>query len=334
MIQPGSLVGFGLVFLAASWAGSAILGATLLAFRRCLRRAGPRTERALASAALLAPPIAAATLVASLAGLSLAQAVPGGGDHCTTHGHHLHLCLLHGGDWSENKAAVLSLLLIGSVAAAGVIRRLLAYGATSRLLRRLERHSVSHPQLPLEARLVPSDTPLCVTAGLVHPRILISTATWTLLAADERRAVVAHEQAHIEHGDTRWRFALSLLGAVGLPGLGRSLLVIWGNASERLCDWRASSAVEEPASVALALVRLARASSSARTPLIAETMAFASPDALADRVEAILHAEPDGAGPALRALAAIAVAGVGFTGAALFFASPLHHILETLLHFS
>jgi Zn-dependent protease with chaperone function len=332
-MQAGSLVGFGLVLLVASWVGSALLGGALLAFRRRLRRAGPRAERVLASAALVAPPVAAATLVLSLAGLSLAQTT-GGGDHCTTHGHHLHLCLQHGGDWGESTAAVTALLLLGAVTVAGVIRRLRAYRATSGLLREIERHSVSHPDLPPEARLVPSKSPLCVTAGLVHPRILISTASWALLATDERRAVLAHERAHVEHGDTRWRFALSLLGALGLPGLGPRLLAIWVHASERLCDWQASFAVEEPTAVAEAPVRLARASSSAQAPRIAETLAFASPDALADRVEAILCAEPDGAALGLRAVMALTAATLAYVLVTVLFASPLHHAFETLLHFS
>ncbi|MBI5445138.1 MAG: M56 family metallopeptidase, partial [Deltaproteobacteria bacterium] len=257
MIPPGSVLGFGLVFLAVSWAGSALLGGALLALRRRLRRTGPRTERALAAAALIAPPFAAATLVISLAGLSLVQALFGRGDHCTTHDHHLHLCLQHGGDWAENTVAVVALLLLGSVVAAGLVRRLLAYRATSGLIREVERHAVPHHDLPTDVSLVPSETPLCVTAGFRNPRIIVSKASWELLDEDERRAVLAHERAHIEHGDTRWRFVLSLLGAFGLPGLGPRLLSIWMHASERLCDWRASTAVEEPAVVAQALVRLA-----------------------------------------------------------------------------
>lgn len=334
MIQPGSLLGFGLVFLAVSWAGSALLGGALMATRKRLRRAGPRTERALAAAALIAPPFAAATLVVSLAGLSLVQALSGRGDHCTTHDHHLHLCLQHGGDWSENIAAVVAVLLLGSVVMAGVVRRLRAYSATSGLLREIERHGVAHPELPADVCLVPSETPLCVTAGIRNPRILVSTSSWALLAADERRAVLAHERAHLDHGDTRWRFALSLLGAFGLPGIAPRLLAVWGHASERLCDWRASIAVEEPTVVAQALVRLARAASTARTPRIGEAMAFASPDSIADRVGAILDAEPDGAALGLRALAALAVAAVVHALATVLFASPLHHLLETLLHFS
>lgn len=334
MIQPGSFVGFALLFLAASWAGAALLGAALLAFRRRLRRAGPRTERALAAAALVAPPVAAAMLVFSLAGLKLAQATPGDGDHCTTHGHHLHLCLLHGGAWSENTAAVVALILLSGVVVASVIGRLRAYRATSGLLRNLERHSVAHPDLPPDARLVPSETPLCVTAGLRQPRILISTATWALLAADERRAVLAHERAHIDHGDTRWRFALSLLGALGLPGLGPRLLAVWVHASERLCDWRASFAVQEPAVVAQALIRLARASAAARTPRFAETLAFASPDPIGDRVEAILGAEPDGAALARRTALALSVAATAYAVATVLLAAPLHHVFETIIHFS
>jgi len=333
VIEPGSLVGFGLVFLVVSWAGSALLGGALLASRRRLRRAGPRTERALASAALAAPPLAAATLVVSLAGFSLMQAVLGAGDHCGEHGHHLHLCLRHGGAWSESGAALTAFLLLGAVAVAGVVRRLQAYRVTLGLLREIERHGVRHPGLPPDARLVPSEAPLCVTAGLLRPRILISTTAWTLLAADERRAVLAHERAHIDHGDTRSRFALSLLGALGLPGLSSSVLDAWAHASERLCDWRAARAVEEPTVVAEALVRLARASSAFRTPRFAESLSFASPDALADRVEAILDAEPDGAVPASRAVVALTTVAVGFSVAAVAFASPLHHLFETLLHF-
>ena len=54
------------------WAGSALLGTALIAFRGRLRRAEPRTERALASVALFAPPLAAATLAVSSAVASTA----------------------------------------------------------------------------------------------------------------------------------------------------------------------------------------------------------------------------------------------------------------------
>lgn len=334
MIQPGSLAGFALVYFVLAWTSSAVLAGAVLAAGKRLRRLGPRTERALVSTALLAPPLAALALVLSMAWLSLAEARSPSGDHCGTHAHHLHLCLMHGRGWGESASVLGAVGLFSAVTLTRAFRRIREYLVTAALVRDVERHGEHLSEVVPGVLLVPSEGPLCLTAGLTRPRILISTRVWDLLASDERQAVLAHEKAHIEHGDIRWRFALDLVSTLGAPGFVRQVLGVWDRASERLCDRRAALAVTEPAVVANAIVRVVRLATTSREPRMAGVSSFALREAIEERVEALLRGEPEGDHHARRALVAVSLTAFAFASAAVLFADPLHHVLENLLTFS
>lgn len=118
--------------------------------------------------------------------------------------------------WSALPPA-LQILLIASLAAGGV-PLILWIGAafrqwqtTRRLLQTLDssrdvippRHHALLEQLGLRSRIriIRSFRPFAMTAGLLRPRIFISTALLELLEDDELEAVLLHEQDHLQHFD-------------------------------------------------------------------------------------------------------------------------------------
>lgn len=326
-IVPGSLIGFALVLVATTWAASALLGGALLAMRPRLRRLGPRAERRAASIAI-ALPVALGTLLAvGLAGFSVVGPWFGFADHCLDHGHHLHLCLYHGGAWSSQWWAVSSTAGLVALLGVGLTRTLHDAWSTCRRLRAVR--AVSSEEILSDGTVIvrsPSRQPFCFTAGLFTPRIYIGSAALDQLAADEQAAMLAHERAHIAFGDV-WRgSALSVLALLGAPGLAGAALRLWHEAGERLCDRVAAESLGSPDAVASAIVAFARA------PVCGVGCAFVPrPAHVVERVEALLMDGPRGDAVAHRfAITAIsAVLGAAVASAVL--ADPLHHAIETLL---
>lgn len=325
MIALASLIGFALVFLMVSVALSVLAGAMVRLARQPMQAAGAAVERVAATAALVLPPALAMSVTAALLGHSAFGAAWGLPDHCSQHGHHLHLCLFHGGSWAHHLWAV------GTVVAAGVLvvlragSRVRRLWAGRRLLRTLGH--VSETTAPDGVRIVPAQRDFCFSAGLLAPRIFCSRASWDRLTEDERAAVVAHERAHIGHGDLWRRAVLGLLAILGAPGVGGALLGRWERASERLCDRRAAESVGDPTVVARALLALAGRQ---RSGLVVGP-AFVSDGDVVGRVEALLAGGSDGSAAA-RALGRIVIlAAVIATALAMAASDPLHHGLETLL---
>ncbi len=324
-MQPGSLFGFGAVFLASSWLGSMLACSAVLAVAHRLRAHGPIVERRAASIALLLPPILALGATGILAAYSWLNPA----DHCAVHGHHLHLCLHHGGAWAEQTGVALAVLAAGlavTVRTAWLIVRMArAPLAMARLL------AVAEPATTVAGvpvLLVPASLPFCFTTGLRKPRIYIATAAWTRLGAGERDAVLAHELAHVRQGDLQQSLMLAGLAGLGLPGLSGEVRQLWHRATERLCDRLAAVAVGEPETVASALLQLAVLKQDQPHAL---AVAFGPTCAVTERVEAVLAGGSDGrkSGNALAALA-IAATGALLVGAVLG-VDPLHHAIESLL---
>jgi beta-lactamase regulating signal transducer with metallopeptidase domain len=175
-------------------------------------------------------------------------------------------------------------------------------------------------------RIVDSERAFCFVAGRV-PAIYVSSRVWDELPLAEREALVAHESAHVEHGDLRMRVVLEICLVFAAPLVGDRVRATWLGASERLCDAHAASA-SSPEIVASAMVSLCRlqasrpATSFGFTPTVAE---------LAARVESVLADRPLGkrtatlAGRIVAATCAMLIAGAAIA------AEPLHHAFETLL---
>ncbi len=313
-MSAGSVVGFGAVFVLVCMA-SAVVGVVVL---RLVRPCSPAVDRILALLVAAAPVVLGLTVVGVLAVGSLM-----GPDHCDVHGHHAHLCLVHGAPWLDRLWALAVVATMTAVVAARAGELVITLVRGRRLVARLER-AVPDAQ---DIAIVPSTRPFCFVAGIARPRIYASTAARGALAPAEWTAMLAHERGHVTHHDLRWRLALELCLLVAPPGLAAWVRDRWELATERLRDADAAAVTGSDA-VAGALVQMARA---VMVPGL--TAAFRAPvsTALAARVNALLDREPRGEGRArvIRnvALAALVVSIVGLAATA----GHVHHTLETLL---
>lgn len=318
-MSAGSVAGFALVFVVSAWALSAIAALAMACAGARLERLGALVERRAAEAAAIVPVVLAALVVTVLVLQSLL-----GVDHCEAHDHHAHLCLTHGAAWTHRAWVVAALVGAG---AAMLTRLALVLASVVRGVRNVRAlHAISHEAG--EVRLVESDRAFGFVSGRHQPAIYVSTRAWAGLSAAERRALVAHETAHVRHGDLRMRGVLEACLVLAAPLVGEQVRARWSRASERLCDARAAEVTGDPASVASALVSLCRLEAS--RPL--GTFAFTpTADDLTHRVRAVLEAAPLGERPAAWLGRAVVIASLLIGGAAVLTAEPLHHAFETLL---
>jgi hypothetical protein len=318
VIEPASLIGFGLTLIAAAWLASALLCAGVLLAGRWLRMRGPAAERAAATAALLLGPLLGLMIVAVLAGHSLLW---GAVDHCAAHGHHPHLCLVHGTGWTELPWAVMGFAMLATFVASRLVHRIASALHSHRALRRLGRLARSAGE---GVMVVPADSWFCFVAGLRWPRIYMSSAAWAGLDAEQRRAVIAHERAHLDAGDLPRGALLALAAVIGAPLLAGRVLAMWRSAAERHCDQRAARVV--PATVvAQAMVTMSRSQGA-----VPAGFAFDPGAELARRVEGLLDGGPSGEPAARRLSVSGAVLAAGTAALLIAFADPLHHLVETL----
>ncbi|MBI5509128.1 MAG: M56 family metallopeptidase [Deltaproteobacteria bacterium] len=320
-----SLVAFGVVFVGASLVLSVLFNLVLLACTPALRRLGPWVERRAAASAIILPPVIAIGLVAVLA-VGSALAILRGSDHCLDHSHHLHLCLKHGMAWASRPWALCLVISLATFVAVRSALSAWAHWGAQRAAARLR--AVGAPIDQTGCYLVPSQERFAFTAGLLSPTVVVSSAAWHALDSDERDAVLAHELAHVAHGDLRLRAILGLAAALGFPFLVNRTLRLWELSAERICDRRAALAVQRPSTVASAMLALVRA---APPKLAPEGAIFAAACHVPERVESVLREEPDGERPSRRLMAATVLAAVAVTATCGLFSEPIHHILETIL---
>lgn len=312
----GALAGFVLVFVVTVVTMSAVGGLVLGVARGWLQKLGPMAERRAAGIAALAPVVIAGVAVSALVLQSTL-----GVDHCEVHGHHAHLCFTHGAGWLEHTWVLVAI----AVAAATFVSRAAimawSYIRGARSIRALYALSRQHGGV----RIVESERAFCFAA---LRGVFVSSRVWSALSAGERDAVVAHEQAHLRHGDLYKRAVLEVMLLFAAPLVGERIRTVWLHASERLCDARAASAMGEPETVARAMVSVCRIGGARPVSGFAFTPAA---EDLAARVRAVLACGPLGerAAVALGRVALVSCIGLAIAGAVA--AEPIHHAFETLL---
>lgn len=320
-----SAVAFGAVFAGVSLVLSACFAGTLIVSGPALHRMGPWVERRAAAVAIVLPPLLGLAVVAVLA-IDAALMLRTGTDHCLDHAHHLHICLRHGIAWSSRPLVFWPVLSLATVILLRTSLSVRAHWRAQRAASRLRAVGtpIDHPG----CYLVPSGERFAFTVGIVEPTVVLSSAAWEALNADEREAVLAHELAHVHHGDVRLRAALGLAAALGAPFLIKRVLRTWEQAAERICDRRAAAAVGHPSTVASALLALMQSTPPGLAPA---GVFFAAASRVTERVESILREEPGGEEPSQRLLASAAVVSAAFAVACGVLSGPLHHALETIL---
>jgi beta-lactamase regulating signal transducer with metallopeptidase domain len=157
------------------------------------------------------------------------------------------------------------------------------------------------------------DVPLVV--GFLRPVVLlpVAAAEWP---AGDRKAVLAHEVAHILRGDAWTLLLASLVRAVYWPNP-----LVWMAArrlrmtSEEACDQAVIAAGVPPATYAQLLLRLAREGMHSKLPGLA--LCMTRPRGLGRRIELLVHASPRRVGTAQCTLTiAVLFVAIGCLGAA------------------
>ncbi len=245
-------------------------------------------------------------------------------DHCTRHDDlHFHLCLVHAPGLNSFGPSVA--LIFAALLPAGI-----RFGDTAVRLRRARRVvGALHKSAPIgraeSHSVVESDLPLALTAGLLSPRIFVTSALIRDLDSTSTAAMLAHEAAHVRRRDPLRKLVGDLLSALHLPGVRRMLLDDLSLACEESCDESAAQEIGDRADVAAALVALGRLIERApkRPTLVGAGFGDAN---IGTRVRSLL-APPKIDPPMPPRTVGIAVITLVATGLAV----PLHHITETLL---
>jgi Zn-dependent protease with chaperone function len=170
--------------------------------------------------------------------------------------------------------------------------------------------------------------PTAVVAGWLRPVVVFDRGLWSELSPAQRDAVAAHEQAHIERSDPLSLAMLRLLSALAPPASRKRLIELWLLRAELQADRMAAESVDDPLTVADALLRCARLQPPA--PLALSW----NGGRVERRVQALLEpsAVPADRGGDLRwsHLAGLSILGLALLGSAPW----LHHQVEHLLNLS
>jgi Zn-dependent protease with chaperone function len=313
-----------LVFVAL---GSLLSAAVARAFGRHVMRWEPVTRhRALLLLAAL-PILAAAALMLSATLPSLLSLELPGFDHCTLHhDSHPHLCFVHLPSMGVNAGALFVLLVLLGY---GVLRASLAAARVGRALRVLRGLGLSgEARRDLGVTIIETSQPLCLTAGLLRPRVLLSRGLLGTLSDEERAIVLAHERAHVRRRDALVATLVRVLATVHVSSVARWLVREIDIAAEQACDEEAGRAVDDRLAVASAILAVERATHhSAMAQLAPVAVAFGQ-RAAERRVEALLA---DPVPP--RSLLALTLLAGAVALALLSQSGELHHLIESLLSY-
>lgn len=309
-----------------------ILAATLLALGAglalapfttlMLRRTAAWTAHARRRALLILCHAPLVLSVAALVAVLLPSLLASGGDHCHDHGGHLHLCFVH---FAEHPASSVALSIVLVVSARALWLGLAASKDLVVAVRRA-RVLLRHARPEGGASVLPTSRPVCLSLGLLRPRLVLSDGFLAALTAEERAAAIAHERAHIIRRDALQRLVARASSRL-YPGSVRArLLVALDTTIELSADEHAAHAVGDRLIVASALVAAERALTRdrVRSPL---AMAIDG-GVLGERVQALL-AEPKHAGSARR----VALTLVCLVAVVLALHAPIHHAVESMLAF-
>jgi Zn-dependent protease with chaperone function len=256
-IDIGLIVAASILFLLVSFV-TALLARLLFRFSlNQMSRLAP-SVRANALWALAALPLLFGLISVLLVMLpSITHAMGIASDHCMEHGHHGHLCFVHSPLWAGN---VIEPVIFG-LALLVVVRRLMVILTPyirSQLALSSLRSMTGHAGMYQDHQLLSSRRVFAFTAGLLRPRIYVSSRLAQELSDDEYRAVLEHENGHRLRRDGLRRLSAQILSEAHFPQVRRALMLELGLAIEQSCDEHAAQAIGDRLTVAQAIVKLSR----------------------------------------------------------------------------
>jgi hypothetical protein len=217
-----------------------------------------------------------------------------------------------------------SLSFIVSLVVGWGVLSLLELSRARRLIGALIDSGVSDARLG--ATVVESNRPLCLTVGLLRPRVLLSRRVLASLEARPLAVVLAHERSHVRRHDTLVAAVTRAASVFHLPRVRAWLLLELALAAEQSCDEAAAAEVGDRLGVAEAIVSVERLMQQAPAEGF-EPMALAFGGVeVARRIESLL-AEPLPS----RSTWPFVAGGTAVAGGLLWLADELHHLTESAL---
>jgi beta-lactamase regulating signal transducer with metallopeptidase domain len=212
-------------------------------------------------------------------------------------------------------------LLGATICIIAILRVLHGIAGSVRYGRQFQRagREIQVPGDPSPILVLEDQTPFMVLAGVVRPRVVVSSGVMQALSAEQLEVALRHERAHRIFRDNFRRLLLLLPPDVlplwrGFAGLERS----WAKFTEWAADDRATEGDSGRAlALAAAIVRLARMGAAPRLSPLATALVRAD-DNLAARVDRLLLSEP----PREQALG-----GASWGGATLVIAGSLATVM-------
>jgi hypothetical protein len=224
----------------------------------------------------------------------------------------------------------------GALVVAGAWRWMQIARATRRLtaewLATAEPVALSGIDVP--ALAVASRFPIVAVVGLRRPKLVIARSVLASCTPDELRAILAHEQGHLDRRDNLRRLMMSTTPDVlaWLPASAR-LFADWREAAEQAADDDAARAGEDGRlHLASALVKVARLASGGPARALMPASALYCGESLDSRVRRLL-APARTAATAPRRRSGRTLAGLAGLAAIVFLAlEDVHAIVEVAIH--
>ncbi len=268
-----------------------------------------------------------ATLLPALAGVVLlfAALAPSFGwiaDHYTTlqvHSHP-HLCFDHPiGSWPTMTVMALAAITFLRIAAALAKQgRALWVGKNTQSALRI----ASREDCEQNLRIIPTKEPQAFVLGLFRPSLYITQGLLSGPHSAHAKAVIAHEQAHMQRRDPLRRFVAELALCCHLPKISTWLGGQHSRSQERAADALAGHAIGNREAVASALVALAKAHLHAPVPQSAT--AFSGSE-VSERVLLLLAPPGSRDWPSVTALTVLATFALAMSALQ---ADAIHHQIE------
>jgi Zn-dependent protease with chaperone function len=227
--------------------------------------------------------------------------------------------------------AAFATLLLGTAAWRGVQLIRTTRAAIGEWLRTAE--PVSLPGISVRAYAISHEFPIVSVVGLHRPRLIIARSVLNSCSDAELRAMLAHEQGHIDRRDNLRRLLISIAPDIlnWLP-ISETMFAAWREAAEEAADDEAvKCGADGRARLAAALVKVARLAAGTHHQSPMPASALYRGESLERRVRRLLDNSDGIASPPARPWPTWMTLGLLVAGA-LTVLQSVHGIFEGLIH--
>jgi Zn-dependent protease with chaperone function len=271
-----------------------------------------------------APVTLGLTALLSLMLPSLLERISSEYNHCLLHAEHSHFCLVHPSDHVGQWTGWLLITAAFGWLGTRLLQQAQGLRRASQIVRQLSRCAAYDATRAVWT--LPSDEPVCVCIGLLHPRLMISRGLLAKTSPDELAIMSAHEEAHARRKDSLVRVVVRATSLLLFPAHRAQLLSTLELAAERACDEQAVLRTGDRLRVAETILRVERELSAAQALAPSPLIAGFGSSLVRERVEAML--EPPREASACKLLTGILLAVIVVVLSAY---DRLHHTSEALL---